>query len=90
MVGAQTAVIRTAVMHFGIEFQRHFRLLVVVSDLAVVFHIIGYHHLRIAVGCAVFEHPNLIVLKNNFSINGANIPDKGFWYNRSKYNLYWA
>jgi hypothetical protein len=70
VIGTQTTVVRTAVMDFSIEFQWYFRLLVEIPNLAVIFHIVGYHHLRVAVGFTVFEHPNFIVLKDNLSIYG--------------------
>ena len=69
VIGAQTTIVRTTKMYFGVEFQWHFRLFIVVSDLFVIFYIIGNHYFGFSVSFTIFEHPNFVISKNNFSIN---------------------
>ncbi|MNL11082.1 hypothetical protein D3C87_1319030 [compost metagenome] len=68
MIRTQATVIRTTIMHFGIEFQGHFRLLVVIPDLLVILHIVSNHYLTVAMGPAVFQHKHFCVLKHNLGI----------------------
>ena len=69
VVWAQAAIIRTAVMGFCVEGIGHFRRLVVVSDVFVIFGIIGNQDFAVAVFWATFQHKNIVFLKNYFSVD---------------------
>src|SRR5690606_15284100 len=69
VVWTQTAIIRAAVMRFCIEGIGHFRRLVVVSDVFVIFGIVGNQDLAVAVLGAALQHKNIVFLKNYFGVN---------------------
>src|SRR5690606_1006061 len=69
VVRAQTAIIRAAVMRFGVESIRHFRWLVVVSDVFVIFGIIGNQDFAVAVFRATLQHKDIVFLKNYFGVD---------------------
>jgi hypothetical protein len=56
-------------MRFCIEGIGHFRRLVVVSDVFVIFGIVGNQDLAVAVLGAALQHKNIVFLKNYFGVN---------------------
>jgi hypothetical protein len=71
MILAKAAIIRAAIVRFGVEFKRHFTALGIIAAVFIIFHIRGDQYLFKTMLAAVFEHVNLIVLKNNFGVNPA-------------------
>ena len=69
VVRTQAAIIRTTVMCFGVECIGHFRGLVVVSDVFVIFGIVGNQDLAVAVFRATLQHKNIVFLKNYFGVD---------------------
>lgn len=69
VVGAQATIIRAAIMRFGVEGIGHFRRLIIVSDVFVIFGIIGNQDFTVAVFWATLQHKNIVFLKNYFGIN---------------------
>ena len=68
VVRTQTAIIRAAVVRFGVEGIRHFRRLVVVADVFVIFGIVCNQHFAVAVFGAALQHKNVVFLKNYFGV----------------------
>jgi|TARA_R110000744_G_scaffold12306_10_gene36628 hypothetical protein len=68
MVGAQSAIIRTTIMGFGVKGLGVFGSLVVITYILVIGNIIGNDYLRFSMLPAIFEHIYLFILKDNLGI----------------------
>ncbi|GJM34640.1 MAG: hypothetical protein DHS20C18_36410 [Saprospiraceae bacterium] len=75
VIGTEAAIIRTAIVDFGIESSWIFGSFVVVADVFVIFHISSYQYALAAVLRAAFEHVDFIVFKNDFGFDTAQT----FW-----------
>jgi hypothetical protein len=71
MILAQAAIIRAAIMRFGVEFERHFAALGIIAAVFIILNIGGYKYFFETMLAAVFKHEHLIVFKHNFGINPA-------------------
>ena len=69
MIGTDTAIVRAAVMRFGVRRNRIFRCFVIVTYLLVEFNIGSYKHLLKTMFLAFFIQVHIAIFKHYLGIN---------------------